>query len=222
MSETKPLVQEVVKLYTSNMASLVLPMLAITVVRLVTSVGPGAVVYRGAYHLSGPVGFVLTLATLTALALLIPVIVAAYVASYGMVASASLRLARGEPATLSAALQDTFARVLPLTAVCLASMVAYAAMRAIPLVGPITGAVTAALLAPAPVLAMAGRRALDSLTEGASMVVESLSRRPEVPLAIFVASLVGALLTGPLSALYELFATPFAVLLSAYYIYKLR
>ncbi len=216
------LVEEAFHLYVENLY-IAVPMLAAVVVTAVASALAALATYaslsgvfatlRGSGLATGVILAPFAVVLLLVALVFAFVAVAANTVAGGVVAELALGLVGGRRLELGEAWERVKPRVVTLLVAALLAGVVTLLLALVPVVGL---AAAETLFTPLPLLVVAGRGALDSLSGSFDVVVESLSRRAEVPLVVFVIYLVGAA-HHVLGLLVSLLGYPYAILLYALY-----
>ena len=217
MQGGKSLVEEAFQLYTENLY-IAVPMLVAVVVDAVVGALAAAAVYA---TLMGPVllqrpGFFIVpfLGVALVLALILALVaVFANTVAGGVVAQLALGIVGGRRLSLGEAWELVKPRAAALVVAAIIAGVVTLVLALVPVIGAALGAT---LFVPLPVLVVSGRGALEALGESVNIVLDSFSRRAEVPLVVFALFLVGAL-NSALGILVSLFGYPYAVLLYTLY-----
>jgi len=216
MSANTSLLEEAFHLYLDN-AYIAVPMIAAIVVTaiamwLLAAAVTLAVLGAPFYAAPRPILFLAGISLLLVAVLALVSVVADTIAG-GMVAELALSIAVGGRMGLAEAWERVKPRALTLVVAAILAGIVSLILSIVPVVGL---AVAETLFAPVPLLVVKGRGAVESMEGSARLVLDSLSRRAEVPLAAFVIFLLGAL-NSTLGILVSLLGYPYVVLLYALY-----
>ena len=210
------ILEEAYRTYTKNLV-MVVPAVALVlavslaVFILVLSILPLGLIGTLAGRLSSIIPLLFGVPVLFLIAL--AVIVVASSLCLGTLASMAVEASRGGRADLGEAFEHSKARLSTLLPVGLVVSLLALFSSVIPLVGTAT-ALT--LFTPAFVLAILGASASEALEESVRIMLDALSRRPEVPVVVFVVYLLSS--TWRLGLFVWMLGVPYAFTLVAYYL----
>ncbi len=132
----------------------------------------------------------------------------------GVVADMSWRIVEGRPYSLESSFNYIKQFALQLIVAGIVAGIFILLLSLIPIVGTAVGMT---LFAPLPLLIVRGRDVVDSLRRSVEIVIDSVSRRFEVPLASFIVFLLGFAGGRAFQLLVTLVGYPYIVLLYALY-----
>ena len=210
------ILEEAFKAYTENLAMVVpaaalILVVSLTVFILVLSVLPLGLIGLLAGKPFSIVSLLLGAPILLLIALAVVVVTSSL--CLGTLASMAVTASTGERADLSEAFELSKAKLSTLLPVGLVVSLLTLFFSVIPLVGT---AVALTAFTPAFVLVVLGASAGEALEESVRVMVDALSKRPEVPVVVFVIYLLSS--TWRLGLLAWVLGAPYAFTLVAYYL----